>query len=156
MARLPLVDGQRGSTQQLGHLFLCDTKCRAFVDQHLSIEAQRGFRDVRDFNLCAGHFAITLDPGEKFCVVASTEAHASLDAGAAYRARRAYERGLIETAEIEAGGHREDVEQLVLAADPNHVVALNNLAYLLAEHTKNFEEALAYATKAAELAPELT
>ena len=38
MARLPLVDGQRRSTQQLGHLFLRDAECCAFLDQHLGIE----------------------------------------------------------------------------------------------------------------------
>jgi predicted glycogen debranching enzyme len=87
------------------------------VDQYLSIEAQRGFRDVRDFNLCAGHFAITLEPDERFCVVASTHPAASLDGKAAYQERREYEHTLIETAHVEAGEHQRDTEQLVLAAD---------------------------------------
>jgi tetratricopeptide (TPR) repeat protein len=48
-----------------------------------------------------------------------------------------------------AGEHYE----LVLAADPNHAVAHNNLASLLVAHTGNIEAALAHATKAYELAP---
>jgi predicted glycogen debranching enzyme len=87
------------------------------VDQYLSIEAQRGFRDVRDFNLCAGHFEITLEPGEGFCVVATTGAAVSLDAEAAYQEQRQYEQRLIETAQIVNGADQSDIEQLVLAAD---------------------------------------
>ncbi len=44
--------------------------------------------------------------------------------------------------------------QKVLDAQPNNVLALNNLAYDLAEYANNFDEALKYAQKAAELAPE--
>jgi Tfp pilus assembly protein PilF len=41
----------------------------------------------------------------------------------------------------------------LLNADPNHVVGLNNLAFLLAGHGKT-DEALKYAEKARELAPD--
>jgi tetratricopeptide (TPR) repeat protein len=42
----------------------------------------------------------------------------------------------------------------VIEANENNAVALNNLAYLLAEHTNQSDEALKHAQKAKELAPE--
>jgi tetratricopeptide (TPR) repeat protein len=41
--------------------------------------------------------------------------------------------------------------RVVLAANPDHVVALNNLAFLLCENTKSLDEALSYAEKAYQL-----
>jgi tetratricopeptide (TPR) repeat protein len=44
--------------------------------------------------------------------------------------------------------------RLVLAADPDHLQALNNLAYLIAENGGQLSEALKYAQRAKELAPD--
>jgi putative PEP-CTERM system TPR-repeat lipoprotein len=48
----------------------------------------------------------------------------------------------------------EDYFRKVLDADPRNIVALNNLAYLLASHTGQIDEALRYAQQVKELAPD--
>lgn len=52
------------------------------------------------------------------------------------------------------GNHAEAIEHYrkVIGLDPNHVRALNNLAYLLCESGKDVDQALRYAEKAASLA----
>ena len=40
LARLPLVDRQRGCTQKLGHLLLRESECSTFFDQRLCIELE--------------------------------------------------------------------------------------------------------------------
>jgi Tfp pilus assembly protein PilF len=54
------------------------------------------------------------------------------------------------------GDHAAATEQFrkVVAAEPNNVQALNNLAYLLSEYGKKPDDALKYAEKAVELAPD--
>ena len=54
------------------------------------------------------------------------------------------------------GDHKRAIEQFrkVVEREPSNVQALNNLAYLLIEHNSSPDEALKYAEKAAELAPD--
>jgi tetratricopeptide (TPR) repeat protein len=54
------------------------------------------------------------------------------------------------------GDHERAIEQFrrVIEREPNNVQALNNLAYLLIEHNSSPDEALKYAEKATELAPD--
>ncbi len=61
--------------------------------------------------------------------------------------------GMLEDAR---GDHVAAMEQFrkVVAADPNNIQALNNLAYLLSEYGKKPDDALKYAEKALELAPD--
>jgi Tfp pilus assembly protein PilF len=58
--------------------------------------------------------------------------------------------------EEDRGDHAAAMEQFrkVVAADPNNIQALNNLAYLLSEYGKKPDDALKYAEKALELAPD--
>jgi tetratricopeptide (TPR) repeat protein len=67
-----------------------------------------------------------------------------------FRARN--ELGFVEA---KAGNYAKAIEHLrkVVEAEPQNVIALNNLAYLLADHTTRVDEALKYALKAKELAP---
>ncbi len=57
--------------------------------------------------------------------------------------------------EVKSGNYTKAIEHLhkVVEAQPANVIALNNLAYLLADHTTQRDEALKYAQKAKELAP---
>jgi len=57
--------------------------------------------------------------------------------------------------EAKAGNYPKAIEHLrkIVDAQPNNVIALNNLAYLLADHTDQTDDALKYAQKAKELAP---
>jgi tetratricopeptide (TPR) repeat protein len=63
----------------------------------------------------------------------------------------------MELADIEAksGSYAKAIEHLrkIVDAQPQNVTALNFLAYLLADHTNQTDEALKYAQKAKELAP---
>jgi tetratricopeptide (TPR) repeat protein len=58
--------------------------------------------------------------------------------------------------EMKSGNYVKAIEHLrkVVEADPRNVIGLNNLAYLLAEHTNQADEALKYAQMAKELAPD--
>jgi tetratricopeptide (TPR) repeat protein len=58
--------------------------------------------------------------------------------------------------EAKAGNYAKAIEHLrkVVEAQPQNVIALNNLAYLLADHTNETDEALKFAQKAKELAPD--
>jgi len=68
-----------------------------------------------------------------------------------FRAR--LELGFIEA---NAGNYTQAIDHLrkVVAAEPMNAVALNNLAYLLADQTNQTDEALKFAQKAKELAPD--
>jgi tetratricopeptide (TPR) repeat protein len=63
----------------------------------------------------------------------------------------------MELADIEtkAGNYPKAIEHLrkIVEAQPQSVMALNFLAYVLADHTANIDEALQFAQKAKELAP---
>jgi Tfp pilus assembly protein PilF len=63
---------------------------------------------------------------------------------------------LLASVETKSGNYPAAMEHYrkVLEADPNHVLALNNLAYLLAEYARRPDEALKYAQKAKELQPD--
>jgi len=62
---------------------------------------------------------------------------------------------LLASIESAAGNHAAAIEQYrkVLGSDPNQVLALINLAYLLGEYAQKADEALPYAQKAKELDP---
>jgi predicted glycogen debranching enzyme len=78
----------------------------------MSIEHDRGFADHTDDNFVAGHFSITLTPGQSVTIVASTDPTADLSGKSAWTARKAHEAALLQKA--------KDVKvlpQLVLAAD---------------------------------------
>ena len=55
-----------------------------------------------------------------------------------------------------AGNHKSAIEhyRMVLDVDANNVNALNNLSYLLAEYNQQYDEALKFAQRAAELSPQ--
>ncbi len=57
--------------------------------------------------------------------------------------------------EVKAGNYDKTIEHLrkIVEAQPQNVMALNFLAYVLADHTGRIDEALQYAQKAKELAP---
>jgi tetratricopeptide (TPR) repeat protein len=63
---------------------------------------------------------------------------------------------LLASLEEKAGQYVEAVEHYrkIIELDDRNVIALNNLAYMLAEHTQMPDEALKYAEKAQEIAPE--
>ncbi len=88
----------------------------------LSVEDYRGL-DALDDNLYAGDLTVTLNPGETFTVVASTEASPSLDGVSAYAERQAYERQLLAGAGLPQreptgiSAPTAAIEHLVLAAD---------------------------------------
>jgi predicted glycogen debranching enzyme len=87
---------------------------------YLSVEAYRGL-DAGDDHLHAGTFRATLGPGESLTLVASTAASPNLEGELAYEERRTYEQGLIDLADGQRlralGGAREEIRQLILAAD---------------------------------------
>jgi len=58
--------------------------------------------------------------------------------------------------EASSGAYPAAIEQFraALEMDPDNVIALNNLAYLLASFTKQADQALAYAEKVKELSPD--
>lgn len=58
--------------------------------------------------------------------------------------------------EAKAGNYAKAIEHYrkVVDIQPQNVIALNNLAYLLADHTNEADEALKFAQKAKELAPD--
>ena len=58
----------------------------------------RGQRDVIEDHLYLAQLQVTLQPGERFAVIASTEAAPNLDSAAAYRDRQAHEAALLERA----------------------------------------------------------
>ncbi|MFP4345674.1 MAG: amylo-alpha-1,6-glucosidase [Anaerolineales bacterium] len=85
-----------------------------YRDFYLSVEDYRGLDKIED-HLYVGDFVTTLAPGESVTLVASVNARPSLDGVAAYEARRAYERGLLEQADLQAAP--PEVQHLILAAD---------------------------------------
>jgi predicted glycogen debranching enzyme len=86
----------------------------------LAIARYRGLDDHED-HLRAGTLRATLQPGDSFAVVATTEANADLDAAAAWERHAARERALLDrwrAAQPEAAAAEPSwVSQLVLAAD---------------------------------------
>ncbi|HRQ40329.1 MAG TPA: amylo-alpha-1,6-glucosidase [Chloroflexota bacterium] len=89
-----------------------------YEDYYLAIEEYRGQNDIEEDHLYAARIQATLRPGESFTLVASTEADADLDGGAALARRQAYEAELLEranrqfTVPVPAA-----IQQLALAAD---------------------------------------
>ena len=85
-----------------------------YEDYFLSLEEYRGQNDVVEDHIRVGVFGCTLDPGEGFTLVASTNPAPDLDGAAAFTQRRRYERDLIAHA---AAVSPPPPPQLVLAAD---------------------------------------
>jgi len=85
-----------------------------YEDYFLSLEEYRGQNDVVEDHIHVGVFGATLQPGERFTVVASVDPAPNLDGDAAYVERRAYERRLLARA---ATVSPPAPPQLVLAAD---------------------------------------
>ncbi|MEO1439121.1 MAG: amylo-alpha-1,6-glucosidase, partial [Chloroflexota bacterium] len=81
---------------------------------YLSTEAYRGL-GTSDDNLYAGKFTVTLEAGQHFTMVASTDADASTDGEATYEVRSVYEQNLLTQSKLT--DEPENVQQLVLAAD---------------------------------------
>lgn len=85
-----------------------------YEDYFLSIEDDRGQNDVVEDHIHVGVFGATLEEGDRFTLVASTEARPNLDGEAAYHRRTEHERRLLaRAARVPAPPH----PQLVLAAD---------------------------------------
>ena len=84
----------------------------------LAVERYRGRNDKED-HLHAATFEVTLQPGESFTFVASTEKDPDLNGEAALEIRRAYERKLIEWQDRSHNSKQTPawIEQLILAAD---------------------------------------
>jgi predicted glycogen debranching enzyme len=98
----------------------CEPRHEWYRDCYLPRESERGLDDRED-HLFAALFHAELNPGESFCIVATTEATTSLD-GEASRAQRAeHEAGLLSDwqsqNEKSAAGVPGWLRQLVLAAD---------------------------------------
>jgi predicted glycogen debranching enzyme len=85
-----------------------------YEDFFLSVEDYRGQNDVVEDHMRAGVLGATLQPGDTFTIVASTEPDPLLDGDAAYARRHRYERELIVRA---ATRPAPPPAQLVLAAD---------------------------------------
>jgi predicted glycogen debranching enzyme len=92
-----------------------------YEDFYLSVEEYRGQNDVTEDHLYVAQVQATLRPGERFCVVATTEPDAGLDSAAAYAVRQAHEQELLQRAGAlhRVGGEtlEQPLRQLVLAAD---------------------------------------
>ncbi|MBP8948047.1 MAG: glycogen debranching enzyme family protein [Candidatus Promineofilum sp.] len=90
-------------------------------DFFLAVEEFRGQRDVIEDHLYLAQLQVTLQPGERFAVIASTETAPNLDSAAAYRDRQAHEAALLERAgglyATASGRTRDALRHLVLAAD---------------------------------------
>jgi predicted glycogen debranching enzyme len=86
----------------------------------LAVERYRGLSD-RENHLHAATFGITLNPGESFTLVASTEPQPNLNGEAALNARRIYEQQLLNRWKVHQPDRSEAapawVSGLVLAAD---------------------------------------
>jgi predicted glycogen debranching enzyme len=78
----------------------------------LSVEQYRGFEGLED-HLYAGELNVSLQPGEIFTLIASTDAEPNLDSAAAFAERQTYERSLLNPFADRPAG----IQQLVLAAD---------------------------------------
>lgn len=85
-----------------------------YEDYFLSAEEARGQNDVVEDHIHVGVLGATLQPGETFTIVASTDPEADADGEAAWRRRADYERRLIARA---ARVKPPAPAQLVLAAD---------------------------------------
>ena len=93
-----------------------------YEDFFLAVEEFRGQRDVTEDHLYLAQLQVTLRPGERFAVVASTEAAPNLDSVLAYGDRQAHEAALLARAgglgESGTGdGAGDALRHLVLAAD---------------------------------------
>ncbi|ARV59797.1 glycogen debranching protein [Nostocales cyanobacterium HT-58-2] len=91
-----------------------------YSDFELAVERFRGLSDRED-HLHAGTFHVTLQPGQSFTVVASTESNPGLDSTAALNKRRHHEQELINlwqnTRPVNSSQAPQWIEHLVLAAD---------------------------------------
>lgn len=88
-----------------------------YEDYFLSIEEYRGQNDVVEDHIHVGVLGATLQPGESFTIVASTEPAPNLDGQLAYQERQDYERALLAQANVPAGSYQAALNQLILAAD---------------------------------------
>jgi len=91
----------------------------------LAAERDRGLSDRED-HLHAATFDITLNPGQSFTIVASTEKQPNLNGAVAFKSRSAHEQKLIRLFEANRPIHAKKtpdwINQLVLAADQFVVV----------------------------------
>jgi predicted glycogen debranching enzyme len=93
-----------------------------YEDFFLAVEEFRGQRDVTEDHLYLAQLQVTLRPGERFAVVASTEAAPNLDSVLAYGDRQAHEAALLARAgglgkSGTGDGAGDALRHLVLAAD---------------------------------------
>jgi predicted glycogen debranching enzyme len=116
-----LANGMRVKAHDGAHpLYLLSSRGQAwpeftwYEDVFLSVEEYRGQNDVVEDHLHVGVLGATLQPGESFTILASTESAPLLDGDAAYQKRRQHERELIVRA---AAVPSPPPAQLVLAAD---------------------------------------
>lgn len=85
----------------------------------LSIEQERGFEGLDD-NLFAGQFEITLQPGQSFTLVLTTDSSTNLDGEVTYKTQQTFERALIEKAQLLstlALDEQGTIKRLILSAD---------------------------------------
>ncbi|MBE9049196.1 amylo-alpha-1,6-glucosidase [Nostocales cyanobacterium LEGE 11386] len=91
-----------------------------YYDFDLAVERYRGLSDKED-HLHAATFEVTLNPGESFTFVASTEKQPNLQGETALKLRRAQEQKLIEIAKAHRPLNSQElptwINHLVLAAD---------------------------------------
>lgn len=83
-----------------------------YEDFYLKVEEFRGQPDVEEDHVYAALIRATLRPGESITLVATTDADANMDGDSAYAERQAYEKALLDKADLPKSLH-----QLVLAAD---------------------------------------
>lgn len=83
-----------------------------YEDFYLNMEDYRGQPDVEEDHIYAALIRMTLRPGESVTLVATTDAETGVDGDAAYAERQAYERALLDQADLP-----DSLHQLVLAAD---------------------------------------
>ena len=89
-----------------------------YEDFYLSLEEYRGQADVQEDHLYGAKIYATLQSGESFTLVASTEAEPNLDGGMAYAERQEYEGSLQRRyTQVHKVTPQAHIAQLVLAAD---------------------------------------
>jgi predicted glycogen debranching enzyme len=98
----------------------CEPRHEWYRNYFLPVEKQRGLDDHED-HLFAALFRIALHAGDSFCIAASTEAQASLDAGGSLSRQQKQEITLLEAWQKQNTSAAPDappwLKQLVLAAD---------------------------------------
>ncbi|HSH01387.1 MAG TPA: amylo-alpha-1,6-glucosidase [Anaerolineae bacterium] len=84
-----------------------------YEDFFLSIEDYRGQNDVVEDHIYLATIETTLQPGQSFTIIASTDPNPELDATTAYATRQTYEQNLI----TQANATTPLEQQLILSAD---------------------------------------